>query len=618
MKRRLRGSSQDPPYALSRNASATAAVVVVALSCLWSTTRAFHMPSTSRPFSRSLHRSVARIRPQGSSLMAKRDAPGGGDVLVIGGGLAGLSTALELSQRGAKVVVVSRDEAESASMAAGGMLAPQAERLEAGPYLDLCLQSRDMYSEWAADLEQWSGGISTGFAAAGGFLAPAFTGDQVDGWVPPPGAGPAYRLDGPQIRGMEPALSPHVTGGWWYPEDMQVDARRLFRALREACLRAGVSVLEGSEWAVEALVFHPALPAVQAVKMSDGRRLSFAQVVVANGAWMNRLLPVPVGPVKGQMLSLRPKKGEPNPLTRVIFAENCYLIPKADGRLIVGATVEAGQWDRGVTAKGIHDLTQRALQICPALGNLELEETWAGLRPTTPDTLPVLGSTPWENLFVAGGYWRNGVLLAPRTGQLVADCVEGKVGADDAALLSHFAWSRFLPSRVGEARQGSKKSAATVAADATVGDKRSAESMSLSKPPRGATSPAADTSAGGPTPSSPTAPADTVTHHDDPYVDYAQLKAAGNVEDTEAIIREARRVNREGLVGYGLGEDAVGRETASKFNVPSAGMGQEWSAFEAAAEQGVHDMGRFDVDYLKDDSTLESGCPVHRARCSAP
>ena len=123
-----------------------------------------------------------------------------GDVLVVGGGLAGLSAALELAQRGAKVVVVNRDGGESASLAAGGMLAPQAERLEAGPYLDLCQESRAMYPEWAAKLEELSGGISTGFAAAGGFLAPAFPGDVVDAWVPPPQAGPAYRLDAEQIR----------------------------------------------------------------------------------------------------------------------------------------------------------------------------------------------------------------------------------------------------------------------------------------------------------------------------------------------------------------------------------------------------------------------------------
>jgi len=556
-------------------------------------------------------------------MMASGTSPGGGDVLVIGGGLAGLSSALELAQRGAKVVVVNRDGGESASMAAGGMLAPQAERLEAGPYLNLCLQSRNMYTEWAAELEARSGGISTGFAAAGGFLAPAFEGDQVDGWAPPAEAGPAYRLDAKQMRGMEPALSEEVVGGWWYPDDMQVDARRLFRSLREACVRAGVSVLEGPEWEVEALVFNPALPAIQAVKMRDGRRLVFKKVVVANGAWMNKLLPVPLGPVKGQMLSLRPKKETPSPLSRVIFAESCYLIPKSDGRLIVGATVEPGQWDQRVTAGGVHELTKRALRICPALGELEVEETWAGLRPTTPDTLPVLGRTPWENLFVAGGYWRNGVLLAPKTGQLVADCVEGRMGAGDEALLKHFEWFRFLPSVGGGGGRGGggvgPVGARQATSDASVTAAIAAAAAGVSPPATVAgfepnlSSVSAVRREAPVTPSSPasfssssvTNSVTTGVHSDDPYMEYARLKSSASVHDTDAILREARRVNREGLVGYGQGEDVVGKAVASKFNVASADMkGGEWSAFEHAAQAGMQDMERFDVDYLKDDSHM--------------
>lgn len=130
---------------------------------------------------------------------------------------------------------------------------------------------------------------------------------------------------------------------------------------------------------------------------------------MANGAWMNKLLPVPMSPIKGQMLSLRPARrpagaGPSEPLlSRVLFSDDCYIIPKLDGRIVVGATVEpeAG-FDRRVTAKGVMELTQRALRVCPGLADLEVEETWAGLRPTTPDMMPVMGATPWDNLFVAG------------------------------------------------------------------------------------------------------------------------------------------------------------------------------------------------------------------------
>jgi thiazole synthase len=123
---------------------------------------------------------------------------------------------------------------------------------------------------------------------------------------------------------------------------------------------------------------------------------------------MNKLLPVPMSPIKGQMLSLRPTRRPSGPsealLSRGLFSDDCYIIPKLDGRIVVGATVEpeAG-FDRRVTAKGVMELTSKALRLCPGLAELEVEETWAGLRPTTPDMMPVLGNTPWDNLFVAGG-----------------------------------------------------------------------------------------------------------------------------------------------------------------------------------------------------------------------
>lgn len=127
----------------------------------------------------------------------------------------------------------------------------------------------------------------------------------------------------------------------------------------------------------------------------------YRQVVLANGAWMQKLLPLPVFPVKGQMLSVRVPEGT-TPLSRVLFCDGCYIIPKLDGRIVVGATVEEGVFDKSVTVEGIHQLTSRFRRICPDLAKFPIEETWTGLRPTTPDTLPVLGKTPWQNLYVAG------------------------------------------------------------------------------------------------------------------------------------------------------------------------------------------------------------------------
>jgi len=125
------------------------------------------------------------------------------------------------------------------------------------------------------------------------------------------------------------------------------------------------------------------------------------QVVLANGAWMQKLLPIPIFPIKGQMMSLRVPQGT-TPLSRVLFCDECYIIPKLDGRIVVGATVEEGVFDQNITMAGLQHLVNKFIRACPGLANLPVEETWTGLRPTTPDTEPVLGNTPWENLYVAG------------------------------------------------------------------------------------------------------------------------------------------------------------------------------------------------------------------------
>jgi hypothetical protein len=168
---------------------------------------------------------------------------------------------------------------------------------------------------------------------------------------------------------------------------------------------------------------------------------------------MRNLLPVPITPHKGQSFSLRmPKDTEPV-LSRVLFAQDTYIVPKADGRIVVGATVEAGSFDPNVTPAGLMHCMSNALQLVPGLADLPVEETWAGLRPTTPDKGPILGRTSWDNLFIAGGYWRNGVLLAPKTGQLIGDLVlNGGTTLDDEEdeiLLEAFKWDRFTESGGG-------------------------------------------------------------------------------------------------------------------------------------------------------------------------
>lgn len=405
-------------------------------------------------------------------LYAKRDSSTSSsipkDVVIIGGGLAGLSFALELANNHNRYVTVLEKNSFSStgSFAAAGMLAPQSERLPKGPLLDLCLQSRDMYADFVQNVEilaKNSGAEGdvyltnnkcdddvlkpweVGFQATGGFLAPAFAGDSVATWAPPEGTGLSYWLDEIQVRELEPLLHPDVIGGWWFPEDASVDARRLTNSLRAACVAAGVQILMGPETAAASLEL--AGGKCSSIHLEDGRTFSAETVVVANGSWMRELLPVPITPHKGQSFSLRMDMNRMNSsplLSRVLFAQDTYIVPKADGRIVVGATVEPGSYDPNVTPAGMLHCMNNAISLLPALADLPLEETWAGLRPTTPDKAPILGGTSWDNLFIAGGYWRNGVLLAPKTAQLLADLVSDKLSEEDQLLLKEFSWERFL------------------------------------------------------------------------------------------------------------------------------------------------------------------------------
>ena len=364
------------------------------------------------------------------------------------------------------------------------MLAPQSERMAAGPLLDICLASRGMYGDWVKRVEDgarmacggdcsgesarflWEYGADNnsdgngssrqqqqqlepwevGFHSTGGFLAPAFAGDAVATWSPQPHSGEAYWLDDVQIRELEPMLHPNVVGGWWFPEDASVDARRLTCSLRASCEGKGVHILSGKEYEVTSLEMSNGK--CTGVHLSNGKIYSANAVVIANGSWMKNLLPVPIVPHKGQSFSLRMPPNAPPILNRVLFAQDTYIVPKADGRIIVGATVEPGRFDGDVTPEGMLHCLHEATRLCPGLKELPIEETWAGLRPTTPDKCPILGNTLFDNVYLAGGYWRNGVLLAPKTGQLVGDLIlndgdMNQLSKEDATLLAAFTWDRF-------------------------------------------------------------------------------------------------------------------------------------------------------------------------------
>eukprot|EP00580_Thalassiosira_gravida_P013666 CAMPEP_0201683846 /NCGR_PEP_ID=MMETSP0494-20130426/52336_1 /ASSEMBLY_ACC=CAM_ASM_000839 /TAXON_ID=420259 /ORGANISM="Thalassiosira gravida, Strain GMp14c1" /LENGTH=589 /DNA_ID=CAMNT_0048167633 /DNA_START=72 /DNA_END=1839 /DNA_ORIENTATION=- len=459
------------------------------------------------------------------------------DILIIGGGLAGLSAAHYIASHSNRHVTIlerelpqqQRIKTTAGSFAAAGMLAPQSERLPAGPLLDVCLRSREMYGEWVMDVErgareaslgaapknnrygrsgigsrQYGGGRSggsrgamytgegakylweltdddgilssfddgpspplepweTGFHSTGGFLAPAFAGDAVATWSPQPNSGKSYWLDDVQVRELEPQLHPDVVGGWWFPEDASVDARRLTCSLRAACAGAGVQMNFGPEWEVSSLEMSGGT--CGGVHLANGKIYQPDSIVVANGSWMRHLLPLPVTPHKGQSFSLRMPNNAAPILSRVLFAQDTYIVPKADGRIIVGATVEPGAYDGDVTPSGMMHCLSEATRLIPSLGDLPIEESWAGLRPTTPDKCPILGKTEqWDNVFIAGGYWRNGVLLAPKTGQLIGELIvngEENLSEEDRGLLKAFSWERFTTPGGGKALAANARYAAT-------------------------------------------------------------------------------------------------------------------------------------------------------------
>jgi glycine oxidase len=342
------------------------------------------------------------------------------DVIIIGGGIIGLSLAIALRKRGASVLVVERGEpGREASYAAGGMLVDSAS--ETPPVLQpVATASARMYPEFVRDIQELSG-INVDLREHGAIV---FT-DHIAG---------AQALSSAELAELDPALSPSARN-CFYLKERSVDPRALSTAAWKAAKRIEVDFSSGDE--------------VTSVNISDGRavgvttaRTAFGADKIVNcaGAWSGLISPhkFPTRPVKGQMLCLIvPSR---TLLRHVVRSPEAYLIPRSDGRLLVGATVEEAGFDKRVDRTTIQRLHHAAIALVPELRDAKILEDWAGLRPGTPDALPILGATSTPGYYVATGHFRDGILLAPVTAKLMAAVISGDEPEHD---LSAFSPNRF-------------------------------------------------------------------------------------------------------------------------------------------------------------------------------
>ena len=383
-------------------------------------------------------------------------------MIVIGGGIIGLAVALDARESGMSVTVLERERIGSgASSVAAGMLAPVAEADfgdAAALMLQLGLRSAQAWPEFAARIEQASG-EEVGYRRAGTLMVARDDDEARElerqiAFRESLGL-ETVRLRASEAREREPGLTPSVRLAMEAPNDHSVEPRAALRALRDACERAGVGIEEGA--GAGPLLTDASGERVLGVGLAaGGETIAAGDVVVATGAWSAHAesLPaharVPVRPVRGQVLRLRDPAG-PGMIGRVVRVQRSYLVPREDGRYVLGATVEERGFDLVPAAGGIYELLRDAHEVVPSSSELQIEELCVGLRPGTPDNLPLIGPGALDGLWWATGHFRNGILLAPLTGHLVARLLsreatgsdaDGDAGAD-AELLAACAPGRF-------------------------------------------------------------------------------------------------------------------------------------------------------------------------------
>ena len=369
------------------------------------------------------------------------------DVAVVGAGVIGLAVAWRAAQRGLKVIVLERgaEPARETSSVAAGMLAPISEALATEVALmRLGLASVSAYPEFVEELHDATG-MDTGYLRCGTLLA-ARDGDEAEALERELALRERFglavhRLRPSEARLREVALAPTLRLALEIPDDHAIDPRKLTAALADALTAAGGELRLGATVASVETAGERATGA----RLADGERVAAEQVVVAAGPWSSSLDGVPAGaavpvhPVKGQILRLHDPAG-PGLITRVVRFTGGYVVPRGDGRYVLGATMEERGFDTTVTAGAVFELLRDASELLPSVTELVIDELSAGLRPATPDNAPAIGSGAISGLHWATGHFRHGILLTPITAQIVA---AGLAGDDPGELASEFAPTRF-------------------------------------------------------------------------------------------------------------------------------------------------------------------------------
>ncbi|GLB61652.1 glycine oxidase ThiO [Cytobacillus sp. NCCP-133] len=350
------------------------------------------------------------------------------DTVIVGGGINGSSIAFQLAKRGLKAAILEQGKiAEKASGAAAGILGAQTELTEDGPLFRLACKSRSMYRSLIPELEELSQ-VHIGYRNKGMYKVAADKDQETElkriiesqrkaGEL-------AEWLSVEELTKREPAISAELLGAMYIPHDGQVQAYELSLAFAKASRALGADIYEYTN--VSDFILKDGR--VHGVKTSQGEFLA-ESVIVAAGAWSREVLEktglsLPLIPVKGECFSVSFEKLL---VQGTIFSHGCYIVPKKSGRLVVGATVNVNSFDERVTLGGISSLMERAKNLVPDIEKAEWEGAWTGIRPQSADGKPFLGEHPlYRGLYIAAGHFRNGILLAPATGELMADIVEGR------------------------------------------------------------------------------------------------------------------------------------------------------------------------------------------------